>query len=187
MKTNVTYESCEYYAVKGNDVLMEFFDKYYNKLNKTYNEPSDNHSVYDLLVDIDYNGKTYHYYVETKFKFNKHFFDDYTLITRKKVKEINEFMKDKDKETNKFLYFNYYPMNGHAVMFNMTEPHDYVVTYQKNWSATANLTDIKPYMDKVAYCQLPMKNNENFKMFELNSTIKIKYNNKIYQYGEEQY
>ena len=183
MKQDAQYESCNYYACKGNEVAKEFFTKQYGKLNPQYIEPEDNHCVYDLQMDIDHNGTKIHYYIEVKLKFNKHFFDDYTYITAKKYREIREFMKNKDPKIERYLYLNYYPMNEYLVLFNLTETQAYDYTYIDNYNATANETDIEPYLTKVQMCMLPMKHNEQFKMFRHSTDIEIKYNGRTWQHG----
>ena len=181
---DVIYESCNYYANKGNEVVREFFEEKYNMFKLKFVEPEDNHSVYDLQMDIETkDGKTIHYYIEVKLKFNKHFFDDYTYITRKKVGEIKEFMEGKDKETDRFIYFNFYPMCSYVAMFNLTKPKDYDISFIENRNATANETDIEPYITKVAMAMLPMKNDEDFKMFRHSTDVEIRYNNRVWQHG----
>ena len=188
MKSNeVKYESCDYYARRGNAVFRNFFDNTYPNTPKEYVEPDDCHSLYDIQMNMTSptTGKNVTYYCEVKFKFNKVFYDDFTFITQKKVNEINEFMKDKDKEHEKFLYFIYYPMIGKSVMFDLTHEREYAIRIERNWSATANLTDIQPTIIDVKMCLLPMCDRGFCKIRDFSSSVAVKFNNKTYLYGKE--
>lgn len=178
------YNSCAYYAYKGNQVAKEFFDKKYPKLIKGYIEPEDSHSVYDIQIEIPLKNKVMTYYIEVKLKFNNKFYSDNTFITKKKIGEINEFMEHMDNNTTKFLYLNYYPMIGKLVLFNIEPNREYRTRTIRNWSATANLTDIEPHMEDVVMCLLPMDGDKNCKVYDFNSLEEIEYNNNTYVNGE---
>lgn len=183
---DVKYETCDYYAAKGNEIVMDLFNTEYHKIQKEYIEPDERHCVYDMRIDFpNYmdSGETYTYFVEVKLKFNKKFYNDYTYITDKKVREINEFMENKDKTHNKFLYLNYYPMCGGAALFDLTTPREYKHKQIWNTNSTADNPDIKPYEDIVDMTILPMDNPKYFKYYDYKSPIQITYNNETYQYG----
>lgn len=183
---DIHYETCDYYAAKGNELLKDLFNGQYHKIQKEYIEPEERHSVYDMQINFpNYMNKgiTYTYYVEVKLKFNTKFYDNYTYITDKKVREINEFMQDKDKEHTRFLYLCYYPLCGGATLFDMTTPREYKHTKIWNTNSTADNPDILPYEGYVDMTLLPMDNPKYYKYFDYNSPIQIRYNNETYQYG----
>ena len=188
MKSNkVKYESCDYYAQRGNAVFRNFFDNGYPNTTKEYIEPDDCHSLYDIQMNMvsPTTGKKVTYYCEVKFKFNNVFYNDYTFITQKKVNEINEFMKGRDREHEKFLYFIYYPMIGKSVMFDLTYEREYKTKIERNWSATANYTDIQPSIIDVTMCLLPMNDIKFCKITSFRSSVAVKFDNRTFLYGKE--
>ena len=177
MKVGVVYDSCDNYADAGNDMCVEIFDKYFKKYNAKFIYPDNRWSVWDMAVVIG----DVTYYVENKIKFSGSLFKE-LFILKSKYEEIREFMEGKDPSKVRFIYMNYFPMIGKAVMYNLTYPKTYRETIDHNTNSTANLCDNKPYESDREMLLLPM--GEDSKTFvDVNSNVEVFYANKIWKNG----
>lgn len=179
--SSVYYNSCEYYARKGNEVAKEYLQKTFGYKDDMFVYPEDNHSVYDL--QINHPKKTI--YIEVKLKMDGRFFEDNTFITHKKVGEIEEFMKGKDRDNVMFLYMNFYPFKSKMVLFNMTnaKQEDFPTKIIHNRNSTANETDIEAYEMDVLMSLLPMQDKKFCKIINHSTDVEIEFNHRTWKNG----
>lgn len=178
-KNYYKYSSCGEYALQGNQMINELYERLFKGKTMYITEPDDVHSTWDIAHYLPED--RIHVWTEVKMKFNYQVFDNYLIIEKDKIDKIKEFMKDKDINIHKFLYACYYCTQGIWVIFNINR-YDYDTFEVETRNSTASLTDVKPYLKDKKFCKLPMSEAH---VYHIPSSVKVYFDGCYWQYGNK--